>query len=153
MVEKIIQENEWPKMAESLLQISDHQSSRPTVWLLTGELGSGKTTLTQQTAKILGVKANLISPTYVLRRAYPISSSSFGQWRQIVHYDLYRLKTIAELLSLGLNNDLLMENNLIVIEWPELALADKTLTWPKTCLQVNLAHHDEQHRLISYRWL
>lgn len=85
--------------------------------VLDGELGTGKTTLTQGIAQALGVTDAVTSPTFVIARIH----ASAGL--PLVHVDAYRLGSRVELDDL----DLPWEESVSVIEWgadwfPEAAL-------------------------------
>lgn len=69
-----------------------------TVIALSGDLGAGKTTLTQELARQLGVTDTVISPTFVIMKEYAITR---GPYTQLVHIDAYRLESAAELERLG----------------------------------------------------
>src|SRR4051812_5861120 len=78
--------------------------------ILSGELGAGKTTLTQLIAKKLGIKAKITSPTFNILQRYEIKNGYY-----LNHFDLFRLNN---------NNNLdifqeLTVDNLNIIEWPE----------------------------------
>ena len=79
---------------------------------LQGELGAGKTTLVRGLLNALGITGAVRSPTYTLIETY-----EFPQ-RRIYHLDLYRLGSAADLEGLGLR-DLLEEDSILLIEWPE----------------------------------
>ena len=79
---------------------------------LYGELGTGKTFLTQWICRFLGVKEYTSSPSYVLVNEY------IGKF-PICHVDLYRLDSIDEVLELGIYE--IFEKNLTIIEWAEKA--------------------------------
>jgi tRNA threonylcarbamoyladenosine biosynthesis protein TsaE len=79
---------------------------------LRGELGSGKTTCARSLLHALGVTATVRSPTYTLVDTYGTPELS------LVHVDLYRLRSGAEVEELGLR-DLTGPNSLMLIEWPE----------------------------------
>ena len=81
------------------------------VFLLTGNLGSGKTCLTQGIAWGLGVKEYAFSPSFVLVREY------YGRL-PLYHVDLYRLERIEEIVDLRLE-EYLYSQGLCVIEWAE----------------------------------
>lgn len=89
------------------------------VLALSGNLGSGKTTITQGLATGLGIKARVTSPTFIIMREYfkhPAPS--------LYHIDLYRLPeeaVDAEIDSLGIEDLWNQEGNVIVVEWPEKA--------------------------------
>jgi tRNA threonylcarbamoyladenosine biosynthesis protein TsaE len=83
--------------------------------LLVGELGSGKTCLTQGIATGLGVKEHALSPTFVIMR------EMHGRL-PLYHMDLYRLDRIEETRDLGLD-DYFYGQGLCVVEWAEKAMA------------------------------
>src|SRR5215212_10557915 len=70
--------------------------------LLTGDLGAGKTTLTQGIGAGLGVRGPITSPTFVIARVHP--SEVAGP--PLVHVDAYRLGSIAEVEDLDLEASL-----------------------------------------------
>jgi tRNA threonylcarbamoyladenosine biosynthesis protein TsaE len=86
-----------------------------TVLALHGDLGAGKTTFVQTLAHALGVGEPVTSPTFVIRKDYPLS----GAWDLLVHIDAYRLDEPAELARLGFAELLTLPNTLICIEWAE----------------------------------
>jgi tRNA threonylcarbamoyladenosine biosynthesis protein TsaE len=79
--------------------------------VLTGDLGAGKTTLTQGLGEGLGVRGPITSPTFVIARVHP---SEVGG-PPLVHVDAYRLGGIAELDDLDL--DASLEDSVTVVEW------------------------------------
>lgn len=79
--------------------------------VLTGDLGAGKTTLTQGLAAGLGVRGPITSPTFVIARVHP----SLVGGPSLVHVDAYRLGAAAELDDLDLDTDL--ETAVTVVEW------------------------------------
>lgn len=88
----------------------------PCVVYLQGELGAGKTTLSQGIADYFGYDAHVSSPTYNLIHEYPCRYE--GKKVNIAHLDLYRLDDPEELEMLGLA-DLYTDNSLFLIEWAE----------------------------------
>ncbi len=81
--------------------------------ILTGDLGAGKTTLTQGLGEGLGVRGDVTSPTFVIARVHP----SLGDGPELVHVDAYRLGGAAELDDLDLDTDL--DLAVTVVEWGE----------------------------------
>lgn len=79
--------------------------------VLSGELGAGKTTLTQGLGCGLGVRGDVTSPTFVIARVHP----SLIGGPDLVHVDAYRLGGIAELDDLDLDTSL--EHAVTVVEW------------------------------------
>jgi tRNA threonylcarbamoyladenosine biosynthesis protein TsaE len=84
------------------------------VYLLIGNLGSGKTCLTQGIAWGLGIKEYAMSPSFVIVREL------YGRL-PLYHIDLYRLDYIEETVDLGLD-DYLYGHGVCVVEWAEKAL-------------------------------
>lgn len=79
--------------------------------LLVGELGAGKTTLTQGLGEGLGVRGPVASPTFVISRVHP----SLVGGPALVHVDAYRLGDDAELDDIDLDAD--MAGAVTVVEW------------------------------------
>lgn len=84
--------------------------------VLTGELGAGKTTFTQGLGEGLGVRAGIISPTFVLVRIHPnLPEGPRPGGPDLVHVDAYRLETAAEIDDIDLENT--MDSTVTVVEW------------------------------------
>jgi tRNA threonylcarbamoyladenosine biosynthesis protein TsaE len=79
--------------------------------VLTGDLGAGKTTLTQGIAEGLGVRGPITSPTFVIARVHPSLVGGPG----LVHVDAYRLGSALELDDLDLDADL--DDSVTIVEW------------------------------------
>ena len=79
--------------------------------VLTGDLGAGKTTLTQGLGEGLGVRGPITSPTFVIARVHP----SLVGGPALVHVDAYRLGGAVELDDLDLDADLAA--SVVVVEW------------------------------------
>ncbi|MBW4518867.1 MAG: tRNA (adenosine(37)-N6)-threonylcarbamoyltransferase complex ATPase subunit type 1 TsaE [Scytolyngbya sp. HA4215-MV1] len=111
-----------------------------TVLLLTGDLGTGKTTLVQGLGRGLGIEATIDSPTFTLVNEYL-------QGRlPLYHLDLYRLEP-AEVPTL--QPELYWEGDeveagIVAIEWSE-----RLLYRPPDYLQIDLTHQpDHTHQAI-----
>src|SRR3989338_2134559 len=91
---------------------------RARVGLLSGELGTGKTTFVQGVAKALGVDHAVRSPTYTLINEYKVTHPDIDH---LIHIDLYRLDHVdsAERAQLGIDEWLNRPRTLVLIEWPE----------------------------------
>ena len=86
----------------------------PKLVLLRGDLGAGKTTLVKGIAAAFEAAAeeDVTSPTFTLVHEYR------GPRATLFHIDLYRVDTLRELETLGLD-DLRTENSVLLIEWGE----------------------------------
>ncbi len=94
---------------------------------LSGELGTGKTTLVRGCLRALGWSGPVKSPTYTLVEHYPFSSLYF------YHFDFYRFADPSEWETAGLA-DCFRDDSVCVVEWPErvgalLPAADIALTF------------------------
>ncbi len=110
-------------VAEQLLR----EYGNAKVWAFEGEMGAGKTTLIQEVLKCLGVQNPEGSPTYSLVNVYDNIAE-----RVVYHFDLYRLESAQEAMDIGLE-DMLYDNGLCLIEWPEIIkdLLPKETIWFK----------------------
>jgi tRNA threonylcarbamoyladenosine biosynthesis protein TsaE len=81
--------------------------------VLTGDLGAGKTTLTQGIGKGLKVRGQVASPTFTVSRIHP----SLTGGPALIHVDAYRLKSLDEVDALDI--EALMEDSVTVVEWGE----------------------------------
>jgi len=106
---------------------------------LFGELGSGKTVLTKGIASSLGIKkSKVISPSFVLLRQYSRARIP------LYHFDLYRLKTIEDILALGYE-EYFYDEGITVIEW-----ADRLkCLLPKEYLKIKLCVKPDSQRLLE----
>jgi tRNA threonylcarbamoyladenosine biosynthesis protein TsaE len=87
---------------------------------LIGDLGSGKTCLTQGICEGFHVKDRVNSPTFILVNEY---SGEYADGRpvKIFHFDLYRLGGAEELADLGWD-DYLAAGGICLVEWADRAL-------------------------------
>lgn len=115
---EISDELELIDIAKNVLQLTKDKNIN--VIFLIGDLGAGKTTFTKYLAKELGIKQNVVSPTFILHREYKMNDKS-----KLHHLDLYRIETEIELIELKLGE--IAKNNLVIIEW-----ADKFEEYLKT---------------------
>ena len=82
------------------------------IYLLSGNLSSGKTTLVKEMVKYLGISSLVTSPTYLLSHVY-------GDC--VFHYDIY-MRELLELLEFGLLEEL-EKDGWHFIEWGDEKLA------------------------------
>ncbi|MCI2774907.1 tRNA (adenosine(37)-N6)-threonylcarbamoyltransferase complex ATPase subunit type 1 TsaE [Staphylococcus petrasii] len=104
--------------------------------LLNGDLGAGKTTLTQFIGKHLGVKRNINSPTFNIIKSYK------GKSLKLHHMDCYRLEDSDE--DLGFN-EYFEDEAITVIEWSQ--FIEDLL--PDTQLIINIKTVSETERAIE----
>ncbi|MCX6744854.1 MAG: tRNA (adenosine(37)-N6)-threonylcarbamoyltransferase complex ATPase subunit type 1 TsaE [Candidatus Parcubacteria bacterium] len=99
---------------------------------LEGDLGAGKTTLTQYLAKAFKVKEKVTSPTFVLMKIYNTSPRlKAPSPKHFIHVDCYRLDDPQELFYLGIEEYLNKKESLVIIEW-----ADKIKSYLKNFKKV-----------------
>ena len=98
------------------------------VILLLGNLGAGKTCLTQGLARGLGVKGKVNSPTFNIMKIYKIKIGI------LCHVDAYRLNSGQDLEMIGIDEYLGKKDTVVVIEWAERV---KNI-WPKTKIKIEI---------------
>lgn len=116
------------------------------VLLLHGDLGTGKTTLTQGILRGLRVTSPGQSPTFTLVSEHTGELAS-GSPVSIRHLDLYRLNQTEELDSFGYADMLDATEGITIVEWPE--RAGERL--PREYVLVELNFDGDDHRLITVR--
>jgi tRNA threonylcarbamoyladenosine biosynthesis protein TsaE len=111
----------------------------PVLVLLSGELGSGKTTLTKGIVAGLGAASEeeVTSPTFTLIHEY-------GDKKKVYHGDLYRIESFHDFETLGLE-DIFVKPAVVIIEWSERF----PLTSPWTQVRIRLEHLGRDTRRIS----
>ena len=109
--------------------------------LLQGPLGAGKTCFTQGIARGFGFEGRVVSPSFTLANVYEPSASG----HPLYHLDLWRIKSPAEALGLGLD-EYLAGGGPTVIEWPEVA----ETVLPYEYLQIRIDPVDEARRFEFY---
>ena len=115
------------------------QLKPPILVLLSGELGAGKTTLTNGIASGLGAASEdeVTSPTFTLVHKY-------ARGAPVYHVDLYRIGDFHDLETLGLE-DVFAQKAVVIVEWPD-KLTLRT-DWP--IVRIRLEHITEDTRRIS----
>ena len=116
-----------------------HVASAPLLVTISGELGAGKTTLVRAICQGYGVTEDVTSPTFALVHRYAAPRSP------VFHLDLYRLSDPIELTNIGWD-DILAEDALVLVEWPERA-GDRV---PRNHVPISLQHlpNDPARRLL-----
>jgi tRNA threonylcarbamoyladenosine biosynthesis protein TsaE len=110
------------------------------VLLLTGDLGSGKTTLVQGIAQGMNIEDSIVSPTFTIINEY------FGGRLPLYHLDLYRLNT-AEVDDLHLESywsGVETELGIVAIEW-----AERLSNLPPDYLRIELTYDNIDGRVAK----
>ena len=93
-------------------QLAGELAAGGQVITLSGDLGSGKTTLVRGMLRGLGFEGRVKSPSYGLIESYQVGGL------ELHHLDLYRLGEPDELDFIGIE-DLIGPDSVLLIEWPE----------------------------------
>lgn len=124
------------KVAGELIGLMGHVR----VCILTGEMGSGKTTLVKALGNTLGVDDTMSSPTFSLVNEYHTHSDN-----KIYHFDLYRLKSEREAFDIGIE-EYFYSGNFCFVEWPEKVSA----LLPDTYAEIKIEVVESAHRKIEF---
>jgi len=109
MKEFIVAENgDLTHICNEIIQLKTHS-----IFLLTGDLGTGKTTFSKSMISALGCLDKVTSPTFSIINEYAFLD------KFIYHIDLYRLNNIQEAMDIGIE-DYLYSGYYCFIEWPNL---------------------------------
>ncbi|MEN9621630.1 MAG: hypothetical protein RLZZ67_64 [Candidatus Parcubacteria bacterium] len=140
MISKSVEET--GKIARDIVKKLKPQATA-TVFALSGNLGSGKTTFTKAFAEAIGISSSEItSPTFVILKNYDISFCGF---KKFTHIDAYRLEKAEEIVRLGWEALVFDPTNLILVEWPEHISA----VLPKDSHTITFSVVDENTREIG----
>jgi tRNA threonylcarbamoyladenosine biosynthesis protein TsaE len=127
-----------PEQTRKLGTIIGGLSSGGDIYLLSGNLGTGKTHLVQGIAFGLGVKEYACSPSFMIAREY------HGRMA-LYHMDLYRLDHIEEIVDLGLD-EYFRGDSVCAIEWAEKGSS----VLPGDNLTIEMQHTGEDDRRITF---
>ena len=118
-------------------EIAAHLSA-PALIFMTGELGAGKTTLAKGIISGLGAarEEDVTSPTFTLVHV-------FHNHLTVYHVDLYRISSVRDLETLGLE-DVFDRPSIVVVEWAEKFVIPTD--WP--VVRIHLEHAGEDKRRI-----
>lgn len=101
--------DELKAAAQKMIQFADDQN----LWVLNGEMGAGKTTLSKAICAEMGVLDTVHSPTFSIVNEYLTLNDEV-----IYHFDFYRLEHPEEALAIGVE-EYFDSGNLCLIEWPQ----------------------------------
>lgn len=116
------------------------------ILLLSGDLGTGKTTFTKGLLSFFGIdEDDVASPTFTLVQEYTVSAEKI---KKIVHIDTYRMEDAEELVDIGLQDYLDDDQIILIIEWPEKILP---LIAERKKIEITLDHGKENERIIEIK--
>ena len=132
------------------------QNDKPLVFLLSGDLGCGKTVFSRKIGHLLGVKEKITSPTFVIYNSYETLcptdiSLKKGDIKTFIHMDLYKITSEKDLEEIKFL-DMFTKGTIACIEWPE-NMGEKYLEKLKNkakLISINFEYVDEKTRSISY---
>ncbi len=150
--------------------------NKPLVFLLSGDLGCGKTVFSRKIGHLLGVKEKITSPTYMIYNEYSISPNlsltkggqnppvlinqdilpqrgrkSLKQNWKFLHMDLYKITSEKDLEEIKFLT-LFSKDTVSCVEWPE-QMGEKYLEKLKektNVVSVNFEYVDQETREIRY---
>ena len=108
---------------------------------LQGDLGAGKTAFARALLRACGIRGRIKSPSYALLESYKI----FNLY--LYHFDFYRFSDSREWLDAGFR-DLLREDAVVLIEWPE--RAGNLLPPPDLLISLSYAEHGRDATLAAH---
>lgn len=108
---------EFSPVITTILEKATTITGRAALVTLTGDLGAGKTTFTQQLAVHLGVTEPVVSPTFGIMKGYELTGNE--HFDQLIHIDAYRIEDISEVGPLRFKELFKQPRTLICLEWPE----------------------------------
>jgi len=134
-------ESHSPEETQLLGRYLGGLAQKADVFLLTGELGTGKTCLVQGIARGLNVKEYAFSPSFVILRQY------HGRL-PLYHIDFYRLDSIEEIADLGLEQ-YFHGDGVCAVEWADKGL--QVVPRDNLLISIRYAPCSQTGRSISLR--
>ena len=119
---------------EFIAQMDDRK-----IFAFYGKMGAGKTTFIKHLCEAMGVEDTVNSPTFAIVNEY-----ADGEGNPVYHFDMYRIKSIAELYNMGYE-DYFYSDAVCFIEWPE--LAEELL--PEETVKVTIEETEDGSRTIT----
>ena len=110
-------ENETIEIGKKIASQLDNNS----IIILSGNLGSGKTKLTEGILSYFGLQNEISSPTFT------IVNEHYADNLNLYHFDVYRLEDVDEFLAIG--GEEYFGKGACIIEWGEMIEEIKLNTW------------------------
>jgi tRNA threonylcarbamoyladenosine biosynthesis protein TsaE len=129
-------------ISSAVNQLLEAINHGPKIWLFSGEMGAGKTTLVKEIGQQIKVKSIVQSPTFSLVNPYETESGEI-----IYHFDLYRLENVHEVIDIGIE-EYLDSGHLCFIEWPERA----EILWNIPHVNIEIINLTEFSRKLTCNW-
>ena len=107
------------------------QLKKEMIIVLSGDLGSGKTKLTEGVLTYFGLENEISSPTFTIVNEYNTSTCP------IYHFDVYRLADIDEFYAMG--GEEYFENGICLIEWGKIIKDDL----PSNYIKITFSKNDD----------
>ena len=111
---------------------------------LVGDLGAGKTVFAKGLAEALGVKENIVSPTFVIMKVYNVKSKDQPDVKKFCHIDAYRIGE-NDIIGIGALDYFTRKDTISLIEWSDRIQA----ILPENTKIVNIRHLGDDHREIE----
>lgn len=90
----------------------------------------------------MAITKNVTSPTFVVEKRYRVPSKDCN----LIHIDAYRLESDEDARSIGLDEIMSDNKDIVVVEWPEKIRH----YWPDNAKKIYFEFIDENKRKISY---
>lgn len=134
----VIEVNGLSELKAAARQIIDFAGDE-NIWVLNGEMGAGKTTLSKAICAELGVMDTVQSPTFSIVNEYLTTSDEL-----IYHFDFYRLEQPEEALAIGVE-EYFDSGNVCLIEWPQKIGS----LLPETHLSIEIRVLENENRVLT----
>ncbi|MCI5480640.1 MAG: tRNA (adenosine(37)-N6)-threonylcarbamoyltransferase complex ATPase subunit type 1 TsaE [Lachnospiraceae bacterium] len=139
----MVKESFGPEDTFALGQALGQMAAPGEIYTLDGDLGTGKTVLTQGLAAGLGITEHVNSPTFTIVQEYE------GGRLPLYHFDVYRIGDVEEMDEIGYE-DYFYGNGVCLIEWADLIRE----ILPLNCIRIRIEKDLEKgfdYRRITIR--
>ena len=139
----MVKESFGPEDTFALGQALGQMAAPGEIYTLDGDLGTGKTVLTQGLAAGLGITEHVNSPTFTIVQEYE------GRRLPLYHFDVYRIGNVEEMDEIGYE-DYFYGNGVCLIEWADLIRE----ILPLNCIRIRIEKDLEKgfdYRRITIR--